>query len=212
MSPVVLKVRAAVEREKSRTAVLQQQARLSARHCSDAERDLAQTKQVVAALRKPTAIRPDASLPVASAARCVNLDILGSSMLLVASHSECRYGQVPAPAARASTLRALPQPARRTRRQRPRSDRCTGGCSSTRASQVIGAHSLASLAAERGSDTHVRSADAGVRVGAEADGAVRGRDGRADGWVVALRLRPAPRQEGGGFRLGDRPGRHARQL
>ena len=69
MSPVVLKVRAAVEREKSRTAVLQQQARLSARHCSDAERDLAQTKQVVAALRKPTAIRRDASLLVASAAR-----------------------------------------------------------------------------------------------------------------------------------------------
>ena len=57
MSPVVLKVRAAVEREKSRTAALQQQVRLSARHCSDAERDLAQTKQVVAALRKPTAIR-----------------------------------------------------------------------------------------------------------------------------------------------------------
>ena len=54
MSPVVLKVRAAVEREKSRTAALQQQVRRSARHCSDAERDLAQTKQVVAALRKPT--------------------------------------------------------------------------------------------------------------------------------------------------------------
>ena len=163
MSPVVLKVRAAVEREKSRTAVLQQQARLSARHCSDAERDLAQTKQVVAALRKPTAIhRASLLVLIASVARCVNLDTLGSSMLLVASHSECRWGQAPAPAARASTLRALPQPARRTRRQRPRSGRCTGGCSSTRASQVTGAHSLASLAAERCSDTHVRSADAGV--------------------------------------------------
>ena len=68
MSPVVLKVRAAAEREKSRTAALQQQVRRSARHCSDAERDLAQTKQVVAALRKPTAKDPDASLPVVNSA------------------------------------------------------------------------------------------------------------------------------------------------